>query len=209
MIDVSIRTQAARRLLAVCGIAGPIIYAAVVVVLGFLHEGYSHASQPMSELGADGAPYAIVMNTAGLPLLGLSMVAFASGLYLGISNGRGSKTGPALLAVSGAGLALTGAFPCDPACEDVTTVGRLHGAFATTAATAMVLALLAMYARFRRDGRWRSYATCTLATAIVALPLSALYGFDVFEGWRGALQRVSVALPLLWVEVVAVRLLRL
>jgi hypothetical membrane protein len=199
--------SATQRLLAVCGIVGPIAYAVVVATLGFLQEGYSHVRNTMSELGADDAPYAIVMNTAGLPLLGLLMIAFALGLHRGIGDGRGSKVGPASFATSGVSLTMTAVFQCDPGCEDVTTVGTLHSAFATVAAVATILGLLAIFVRFRGDAAWHGYAAYTLATVVATVALSALYGF-AFEAWEGALQRVSMALPLIWVEVLAVRLLR-
>ncbi|MFX1520836.1 MAG: DUF998 domain-containing protein [Promethearchaeota archaeon] len=49
------RTQ---KLLALCGIIGPIFYISVVIILGFLWPGYNHVSQLQSELGATGAPNA-------------------------------------------------------------------------------------------------------------------------------------------------------
>ena len=108
------RPDSTQRLLAICGIIGPISYAIVVIILGFLQPGYSHVTQSMSELGEVGAPNAIIMNTAGFPLLGLLMIAFAFGLHRGISEGKGSKIGPALVALSGAALVITAIFTCDP-----------------------------------------------------------------------------------------------
>lgn len=78
--------QSATRNLALCGIAGPIIYAAVVIVLGCIQDGYSPARDSMSKLGAVDAPYNLVMNTLGLPLLGLSVVALAAGLHRGMAG---------------------------------------------------------------------------------------------------------------------------
>jgi len=121
----------ATSLVATCGIIGPILFTVVLAILGLFRHGYSHVSQLMSELGEVGAPNALVMNTAGLTLLGLLMVAFAFGLHRGISEGKGSKVGPALIAASGTALAMTGIFPCDPGCVGVTPTGRIHSIAAT------------------------------------------------------------------------------
>lgn len=45
-----------QRLLAICGIIGPVSYAIVLITLGSLELGYSHVTQTMSTLGAAGAP---------------------------------------------------------------------------------------------------------------------------------------------------------
>lgn len=100
-------------LLASSGVLGPILFTAIVIILGFLHPGYSHASQAVSELGAVGAPNAAAQAVNFL-LLGLLTLAFAVGLHRGIGGGEGSKGGPALLAA----FAISGgfgsaAFPCD------------------------------------------------------------------------------------------------
>lgn len=63
--------------------------------------------------------------------------------------------------------------------------------------------------RLKKDSRLQSYVGYSLVTAVVALALSAVYGFNFFEQWKGALQRVSMGVPLLWIEVMAIKLLRL
>ncbi len=209
MSQSSPQPDSSQRLLAICGITGPILYAIVVIILGFLEPGYSHAAQSMSELGAVGARYATIMNTAGFPLLGLLIIVFALGLDRGIRDGKGAKIGPALVAVSGAALVMTGIFRCDPGCVDVTMVGTTHSVFAVIAAFAMLLAPLAISPRLKRDERWKSYLAYSVATAVIALLVTAVYGFNVFESWEGALQRISMGIPLIWVEVMALKLLRL
>ena len=207
--SISTRIVGMQRLLAICGIVGPILYAVVLITLGSLEPHYSHLSQSMSELGAVDARYNLIMNTAGFPLLGLLLIAFAIGLDRSIDKGRLSKIGPALVVVSGIALIMTGIFRCDPGCEDVTIIGKTHSAFAIIAALAMTLALLAIAPRLWGDDRWRSYVAYTMWTAVITLLVSAVYGFDVFESWEGALQRIAMALPLIWVEVMSIRLLRL
>ena len=78
----STRPDRMLRILAVCGIVGPLTYAIVLTVLGVLWSGYNPVHQYMSELGAVDAPHAFVMNFLGFQLLGISMVALGLGLYI-------------------------------------------------------------------------------------------------------------------------------
>ncbi len=209
MSKSSTPTDRTQSLLAICGIIGPVIYTIIVIIMGFLHPDYNHVTQYMSELGAVGAPYAVIMNTLGLPLLGLLTIFFAIGLHRDIGDSKDSKIGPFLIAVSGTALVMTGIFPCDPGCADVTFVGNMHSAFATIAGVGMFLAPIALYPRLRSDQRWQGYLVYSLATVVLAGIISAVFGLKIFEEWTGALQRISMSLLLLWMEVIAIRLLRL
>jgi hypothetical protein len=88
-------------------------------------------------------------------------------------------------------------------------VGITHSVFAMISAFAMMLAPLALCPRLYRDRLWQGYLYYSLATVIVAGLISAVYGFNFFEPWNGALQRASMGVALLWMEVMAIRLLRL
>lgn len=78
------------KFLAFCGVIAPILFTVVLLILGSLQLGYNHATQYISELGANSAPYALIMNTIGFPLLGLLTIAFAFALDQGVNNGNGS-----------------------------------------------------------------------------------------------------------------------
>jgi len=96
-----LRNMNTLRVLAVCGIIGPVLFTGLVVIISYLRPGYSHMSQAISELGEVGAPNAIVQDTNFI-LVGLLIIAFSFGLHRGISEGRGSKVGPALVIIFGA-----------------------------------------------------------------------------------------------------------
>ena len=59
----------------------------------------------------------------------------------------------------------------------------------------------------KSDNHWQSYLLYSMVWVLVALALSAAYGFNVFEPWTGALQRISMGVPLIWVVVMAIRVL--
>ncbi len=209
MSNSSTRQNGTFRFLAILSVVGPLWYTIIVFVLGLLQPDYNHITQSMSELGATNAPHAFFMNTLGLPVLGLSMIAFAYGLHQGISDARGSKIGPTLISVSGTALVMTGIFRCDPGCIDTSIIGVTHSIFATIAALSMILAPLTLSPRLKRDTRWKSYLDYTLATAFLSAAISLTYGLNLFESWKGTLQRISMAVPLIWIEFMAVKLLRL
>lgn len=198
-----------RKLLAICGIIGPILYTIVMVVVGLLRPGYNHFTQYMSELGEVGGLNAIIMNIAGFVMLGLLMIAFAFGLHRGIGEGRGSKMGPTLIAVAGAGAALIALFPVDPSSMTPSFTGIMHGVSAMLLGVGMVLAPFAVANRLKYDQRWKGYRLYSLATGVVSAIIGVIFFSNALEGWMGLLQRVALGVPLLWVEVMAIKLLRL
>ena len=113
------------RVLALCGIAGPMIFAVLVTVSGTMYEGYSHATQAVSELGGVEAEQPLLQNI-NFFILGPMFILFAAGLHLGIRAGSGSKIGPALIGVFGLAVILNGIFPCDAGCDPETWKGFAH-----------------------------------------------------------------------------------
>ena len=196
-------------LLALCGILGPIFYTIIVIILGFLWPGYNHVSQFMSELGATGAPNAIIMNIFGFILLGILMIAFSFGLYRNVSKGKVTTISSALIVVSGISLVAVAFFPCNLGCVNISFTGKMHGVFATIPGVAMALAPLIIAQQFKDDSRWENYWLYTLVTGIVTAILGLAFLFIVIEGWMGAFQRISMGIPLLWMEVISIRLIRL
>lgn len=193
--------------LAACGIAGPLLYVSVVVILGFLRPGYDHVTQLVSELGEVGAPNAIVMNIFGFILPSLLIIAFAIGLHRGISDGLWSKLAPALLAVGALGYVGSALFPCSPGCDPETSMSHIR---AGAVGIGRFLAPLAFWRSLRKDSRWQGYGSYSLVTGVVVL---ALYFFAGFSGvttpWDGLVQRLWKGTLFLWMVVMAIHLLRL
>ena len=82
---------------------GPALFTAPVVYLGSLTPGYSQLTQAISDLGATGAPNAVIQDLNFL-LLGVLILAFSAGLQKGIGDGRGSALGPFLMGISALGI---------------------------------------------------------------------------------------------------------
>jgi hypothetical membrane protein len=215
MGDASMRAKNnALRLLASCGIIGPIFFTTVVIILGAIRPGYSHVAQAISELGEVGAPNAIIQDI-NFVVYGVLILAFALGLHRGISGGKGSRIGPSLVAFSSV-VAFTlggGFFPCDPGCNFVTIRGTLHNVFGLTGFVAIIGAALILPRRLKTDSQWQSYRSYSLVTGLLTTVfLVAFIGSSAglfLLGYRGAIQRLMVGTFLLWTEVMAIKLFKI
>ncbi len=193
------------RFYALCGVIAPILFTITVIILGLLRPGYSHVSQAISELGSVGAPNAVVQD-ANFVLLGLLVIAFAYGLHRGIGDGKGSRLGPILVAVFGAVAAIgDGIFPLP---------GPLHQPFFIVGVIAFMAGILIISRRLKQHTSWIGYRLYSLGTGVIAIILFlVLLSYAISTGgtgpWFGALQRIFVAPLFLWIEVMAIRLLRL
>jgi hypothetical membrane protein len=196
------------RLLAAGGVAGPIIFVALVVVGGFLYDGYSHVSQAISELGGEGAEYAALQNFNFI-MVGVLVIGFAWGLARGRAA---SLLGAALVGFFGLSSSIAnGLLPCDLGCEGTTTVGLLHNITGIAGFLAAIAGMFVLERQWRTNPGWRGHAVLTRRAAFLAL--AGLVGFIVtkaaeLESIDGLLQRVFVVVLLAWIALTAARLYR-
>jgi hypothetical membrane protein len=191
------------RATAACGILGPVLFALVVLVLGFLTPGYSPSAQMMSELGEAGAPYALVMNLGGFLLLGILLICFSFGLHAALRPSVASLTGALLVILAGLAYIGLAAFSCDRGCIPVTVAGSFHLFIGENAVFVGVLAAFVLAIAMRPDARWKGYWQYSVATGILVVLLLPL--FSLFTGITGAIQRFVVGVILLWMFVIARR----
>ena len=199
--------------LAYAGIAGPVIFTVLVIVQGVLQPDYSHVGLPISALAA--WPLGWIQEVAFL-ILGLSMMAIALGLHRAI---RPAKTaaqggaGAALLAMSGVGILVAGAFSWKMV-EGVPEESPPHVVGAVTAFLSTALGLVRLARRMNGDSRWRDLASYTKATGVAVLLLFIAVGFfgvdksAPLHPWAGLLQRVLCLIWFTCVVVLALRLIR-
>ncbi|MFQ6089751.1 MAG: DUF998 domain-containing protein [Candidatus Methanofastidiosia archaeon] len=196
-----------QKILAICGIVGPIIYAIVLTVLGMMWPGYNPISQFMSELGAVDAPHGIIMNTFGFSLLGIFIILFGFSLYRGISKHIIATICAILIIIAGIFMFAVGFFPCDPGCNNVTLIGKGHIITSTIPAIVMPLAILIIAYPLRKDSNWQSYWwLLSLMLGIVAVILSPLTMFPIFAPVGGLVQRLGMGVPLFWMFLMSIKL---
>ena len=205
-----------QRLYAICGVFAPILYAALLIILGMLEPGYSHRTDTMSVLGGVGGLRGAAFNV-GIALMGLLLIGFAIGLHRGIGGGEGSKVGPILIALGGVGMVGSAIFHCNQGCTNVlqqpTLPGRVHIVTSLLSGFCLGIAPFAIFVRQRGDQHWKGLRWFTLAMGVLAnvpgLTLWISFLTTRIREWEGVIQRLGIIFPLLWVEVLAIHLLRL
>ncbi len=88
----------------------------MIIVIGELTPGYDPKGQFVSELAAINAPYAEIMNLAGIIPFGAAIILFGLGFLVRAHYGSLTVLGGALLVLAGAGFVAAGLHPCDAGC---------------------------------------------------------------------------------------------
>ena len=197
-----------RKLAALGGILGPVLFAGVVTILTILQYDFMrglgwdplHAPTFDWPSGLSLGPYGIWMTLTFI-LSGLLMVMFALALRTVLDEGTASRIGTLGLLLAGCALAGL-AFTTDPTIRSTpaTWHGRLHDLSFVLLGIFMLTSMLGLGKAFQSDSRWRGFDTYTFVTAACAIPSFALKGI-AFYLFLGAI--------LTWSIVIAIKLLRL
>jgi len=195
---------------ALSGIVGPILFWSVLTVLGQTQPTYNGVRSDISLLAL--GPHGWV-QTLNFSAFGVLVVVFQAGIQRAVS-GRVWGAINILAMASGLGLVLIAVFPTD-------RVGTwtIHGAIHLSVVGALVVLLplscLATGAQVKHDRAWRGYALFSILvgsftgtlTLILLLVWSGLWSAS--HPWLGLYERIMFALPCVWMEMMAIRLLRL
>jgi hypothetical membrane protein len=190
---------AATRLLAVCGLAAPVLFTLGIIAAAWQNPGYSHISRAISELASVDAA-APVTQTLNFVATGVLTIAFA----LGLGRRPAGRLGALLFGTLGVVMIAHGALPCDAGCQFVTPVGTAHNVLGMLGFVAAVAGVW-LSGRARRGG-FRLYSSISAAAASIGL-LSwiALAKVAGVAAANGSLQRLFVAILLAWMFVTAWR----
>lgn len=199
------------RRLAWGGVAGPVLFAAIVLAAASLRPGYSHVESFISELGATGTAYAALLNYAGFVPAGLMIVALGVALAGILPRQRLALAAAALVAIFGAGVAASGVVSCDPGCPQSggSLENLLHNRIAPLAFLCLIAGAGLLGIQFRRLPAWRALSVYSLLTSgcglllLVALA-SSLDARELTGHW----QRLLLAVLFLWCAVVGWRAAR-
>ena len=192
------------KLLAYFGLIAPALRLSLILVLGLIQPGYSHSRDYISELGAVGAPYALLMNSIGTILVGTLLCGFSYAAWRVLRPGLLVAMGSLLLAIAGTAFIGVGVFPCDAGCgvENPSITMQRHLQFGTIAMFAQTLAPLLFGAAFAFGARHARYGRVSLWLGAVAIAaLLTLFSQD--PGWvfAGALQKTFQLATDIWVFV--------
>ena len=205
-----------RRKLVVAGIIAPFLYLSQVIILGLLEPGFNQRTMMMSILGGVRGWRGAAFNL-GLIMIALLLVLFGIGMHLAFNRGRSSRVGLILLIVACIGLVGSSYFHCDVACLNILDEpdfrGQMHMMFAFIAGLSLAFSPLAFYLSMKEEPQWKVYRRWTL----IAVILSNIPGITMWISlftvrlpeWEGLIQRLGLFFPLIWVEVTAIKLLRI
>ena len=197
-----------QRFLAICGIIAPIIFIIILMIASLLRPDYSHLINFVSELGAVGAPYAIIQRI-NFVLTGILIVAFTFGLHRGIGDGKGSIIGPLLVAIFGLSAVVSGIFSTDTI-QPGSFSDIMHSMSSAIGSVAAIIAFFIISERLEQDTLWRRYRYFSIVIAFVAIVVSVVgVGLLGVLGVPGLAQRFFMAVLFLWIEVMAIRLFQI
>src|SRR5918997_2192298 len=192
------------RTAALAGALGPPLFAALLATLTALQYDFMVGIgwKPLGDPAA-AWPSGLALGRHGWAMdlgflaSGILLAVFALGLDH--ATPRGQKTGPALPLLSGAAMALL-AFETDPISRTGPRSwhGLVHDAAFVVFALALLLALLFLWRRMRKNPGWRRHASYTLATALVCAACLVLQGVAYYG---------FLAAALAWIEATAIKML--
>jgi hypothetical membrane protein len=201
-------------------VAGPSLFVLAFVLEGMFRPGYSPARDTVSVLDLSGQGW---QQIASFLVTGVLMVVFAAGARRAVPAGPASRWGPRLLALTGAGLILSGAFipdatrgyppgtPPGPASGSSwhNTVHGLGALLWIVSASASGFVFARYFLRQRRPLR----ATHAITSGIIVLASFLLSfsastqatGFLASNG--GLIERISGIAAMTWLVILSLQLL--
>lgn len=200
-----------RRGPALAGVIGPILFWGVLVVLGQTQFAYNAVRSDISllVLGTNGW-----VQTANFAVFGLFTLVFQVGLQRAVSPERPWGGINILAMACGLGLVSIAVFPTDRI-GTWTIHGAIHLGGVAALAVLLPLSCLVAAGKMQPHRAWRGYALFSVLVGVLTGALTAIL-LLVWSGvwrashpWLGLYERIAFALPCAWMEIVAIRLLRL
>jgi hypothetical protein len=193
--------------LALAGAAGPLVLAVTDITAAITNPSYSLVRDSISSLALTSIGW---LQTIGFLAIGLLVEIYVAGLLFNVKGVRGFRVSIGMLVFFGFGLLLIGAFRTDPVGGPDTIDGTIHSVVATGAFWLFPIAAFVIAPSLRRDPNWRNIYVYTLIAGALGIGLVLWLGFLPDEsGYFGLLERLLVANMIAWVEVTAIKLLRL
>jgi MFS family permease len=191
---------------ALVGIVGPIVVIVGDLAASLSTPGYSLVRDSVSSLALTRIGW---LQSICFLAMGLLLEIFVAGLFFNIRRARGFHAGIGLLALCGFVLMLIAAFHMDAPGGPRTTAGIIHTIASYGLGLLFPIAILSLAPSFKSTPNWKNIFVYTLVAGILALALIIGAFFTEQTGWFGLYERIIVGNALIWVEVVAVHLLRL
>jgi hypothetical protein len=197
---------------------GPPLSVAVSVAEGWLRPGYNSRGMYGSEpaLGPVG-----IIQIVNFVVYGILLLLFARGIAAQFPDGKASRWGPPLLAVSGVCWIGGGLFVMDPQTLSMPLAqlswhGSLHVLFGLPLSYTLPISCFVFLRRFRQDRDWSALARWTFTAGVLSAVFFVVLKVIVYSirlapgnalaAWGGLIQRLAFFIWLGWQFTVAVRL---
>lgn len=192
---------------AILGIGSPVLFVLLVGVMGFVHPGYSHLTNFMSDLGSLDAPMPYVQRLNFFQF-GIGITVLGLALYRGMEHP--SRVALALQLTIGLGVFLSGIFPGHSNDPD-SRATMLHNLVGIPAFLMIMLVPLVAGWRFRESGAWRDLSGYSMAMTPLLVTLFVLMARadGAPGGTSGLFQRLFIGTWMLWMVLTSCRLYRL
>ncbi len=195
---------------ALAGIIGPALFWSVLTILGQTQPAHSAVRTDISLLALGAAGWA---QTANFVAFGLLVAVFQGGLQQAVSPGKMWGWSRILALASGVGLVAIAVFPTDfPGAS--TTHGAVHLGIVFMLALLLPVVCFVIAGQMKRHSSWRGYARFTvligaLTGGLTLMLLLAWSGaWPASHPWLGLYERTVFALPSIWMEIMAIRLMK-
>lgn len=182
-------------------------FAAVVITFHFLNRGYDPSTSFISEYAV--GRYGVLMSI-GFISLSIGSLLLVAGLYQAIPNDGRSIPGLILLGVWSLCVFIAGIFNTDVQGSEQTAYGQMHDNASLIAFIAIVIGSFLML-RFKRNDDWQPfYQTSLLISIFMALAFADfIISLIIKTSSVGIVQRVFVGIVIIWLMIIAKRLLSL
>jgi len=199
-----------RRILLLCGILSPLLYAIADTLAGLQWPGYSFRDRAISELGGIGAPTRLFFSILLIPTY-ILLTAFGAGVRQSAGDRRGLRVAGGLVIALGVMALTVGQFvPMRARGTGQGLTGALH---LIEGGVAVIMVVAGMgFAATALGNRFRLY---TILTIVVVLGFGAWSGVDAprieagfATPWLGVKERIFWYAYQLWFAVLALTLLR-
>jgi hypothetical protein len=202
-----------RKVLLGCGVVSSLLYVAMTVLTSMQWDGYSSASQTISELSAIGAPTRSLWVVPAT-IYTILVAAFGWGVWKSGGRDRAVRVVGALI-IAYASLGVLWPFAPMHLRETLAAGGStpsdtLHIVLSSVTVVLMLLAVGFAAAAFGPRFRFYSIASLVLLVAFGALTFldAPRIATNLPTPWVGVWERIDIGVFLVWVVVLAVTLLR-
>jgi len=193
--------------LAFAGMAGPVVLIVTDIVASSANPGYSLVSDSISSLALAKLGW---VQTIGFLAIGLLVEIFTAGLLYNIRARRWFHLSITCLVIVGFGMLLLGAFRTEPVGAPENTEGIIHNIAATAVFWLFPIACLLIAPSIKHDPYWKNVYKYTIITGILGFILVIMVAIlEDSTSWFGLAERLLVANMIIWVEVMAFKLLYL